>query len=117
VKESPKVNTNNDDEDRQLRRQRKGSGRKFRRIVKPKGAPKDLAGADGTVKRRQSIVDLRELLLDDDEDDLDIQLMSDEDSEALKMKRDDRKEDLNSAKGSPVGTADGTSTSTCTCTR
>jgi hypothetical protein len=93
VKESPKVNTNNDDEDRQLRRQRKGSGRKFRRIVKPKGAPKDLAGADGTVKRRQSIVDLRELLLDDDEDDLDIQLMSDEDSEALKMKRDDRKED------------------------
>ena len=92
VEESPKIDINSG-ENRLLRIKQKRTSRSFRRVIKPKGAPKGLADADGNIKRRQSIVDLRELLLDDDEDDLDIQLMSDEDSEALKMKRDDRKED------------------------
>jgi hypothetical protein len=92
VRESPKV-VNTSDENRQLRIQRKKTGRSFRRKIGPKGDPKPLTDADGNVKRRQSIVDLRELLLDDDEDDVDVQLMSDEDSQTLKMRRDDRKED------------------------
>ncbi|KAI2508884.1 Metallo-peptidase family M12B Reprolysin-like [Fragilaria crotonensis] len=92
VKESPKV-VNKGDENRQLRVQRKKTGRSFRRKIKPKGEPEDVLDADGNVKRRKSIVDLRELLLDDDEDDVDVQLMSDEDSQTLKMRRNDRKED------------------------
>ena len=92
VEESPKIDINSG-ENRLLRIKQKRTSRSFRRVIKPKGAPKGLADADGNIKRRQSIVDLRELLLDDDEDDLDIQLMSDEDSETLKMKRNDRKED------------------------
>ena len=92
VKESPKINSNSD-EDRQLRIKRKKTGRSFRRVVKAKGPPKDIADSNGKIKRRQSIVDLRELLLDDDEDDVDVQLMSDVDSQTLKMRRDDRKED------------------------
>ncbi len=97
VKESPKADNsnsnNNSDENRQLRIQRKKAGRSFRRRIQPKGEPKPITDADGNIKRRQSIVDLRELLLDDDEDDVDIQLMSDEDSQTLRMRRDDRKQD------------------------
>ena len=70
VKESPKV-VNKSDENRQLRVQRKKTGRSFRRKIQPKGEPEDVLDADGNVKRRKSIVDLRELLLDDDEDDVD----------------------------------------------
>lgn len=93
VKESPKANSNND-EDRQLRVTRKKVSRSFRRVIKPEGAAKNLADADGKIRRRQSVIDLRELLLDDDEDDVDVQLMNDEDTcETLKMRRDDRKED------------------------
>ena len=92
VKEPPKV-VGKSDENRQLRVQRKKAGRSFRRKIGPKGDPKPLTDADGNVKRRQSIVDLRELLLDDDDDDVDVQLMSDEEPQTLRMRRDDRKRD------------------------
>jgi hypothetical protein len=93
VKESPKNDNRSESDNRQLRIQRKKTGRSFRRKIQPKGEPEDVMDADGNVKRRKSIVDLRELLLDDDEDDVDIQLMSDEDSQTLKMRRDDGIED------------------------
>ncbi|KAI2508882.1 Metallo-peptidase family M12B Reprolysin-like [Fragilaria crotonensis] len=92
VKESPKDESDSD-ENRQLRVQRKKAGRSFRRKIQPTGEPEDVMDADGNIKRRKSIVDLRELLLDDDEDDVDVQLMSDEDSQTLRMRRDDRKQD------------------------
>lgn len=56
--------------------------------------PKPVADDDGNNKRRQSIVDLRGLLLDDNDDDVDVQIMrSDEGSQTLRMRRDDRKQD------------------------
>jgi hypothetical protein len=92
AKEPPNV-ISRGDENRQLRVQRKKTSRSFRRKIGPKGDPKALTDADGKVKRRQSIIDLRALLLDDDEDYVDIQLMSDEESQTLKMRRDDRRDD------------------------
>ena len=69
VKKPPKV-VSRGNENRELRVQRKKTGRSFRRKIGPKGDPKALTDADGNVKRRQSIIDLRALLLDDDEDDV-----------------------------------------------
>ena len=75
------------DEERQLRRTR----RKKIHKIKPKETPKTVKDSEGKFKRRKSIVDLSELMLGDDEDDVDIQLMSDEAPQTLKMKRGSRK--------------------------
>ena len=56
--------------------------------IKPKGGPKVVAvTSNGKVKRRRSIVDLSGLQLDDTVQDVDVQLMSDEPSQTLRMKR------------------------------
>ena len=100
VKESIKVqhheifsDESNTHEDRKLRKTPKKTSRTFRRTIKPVGDPESISDEDGIVKRRRSVVDLRQLLLDDDDDDVDIQLMNDQESQSLKMRRDDGRED------------------------
>ena len=82
----------NSNDDRNLRIKRKKISRTFRRKIKPNGDPESVTDAYGKEMRR-SVVDLRQLLLDDDEDDVDVQLMSDQPSQTLKMRRTDRIQD------------------------
>ena len=88
-----KNDTKNEYLDRMLRLQRKKVSRTFRRKITPMGQPELVIDSNGNVKRRRSVVDLRQLLLDDDEDDVDIQLLNDEASLTLKVRRDDSDED------------------------
>ena len=83
---TPKIDNHGNDQLRQLRTTPKKTHK-----IKPQGTPKAVRDANGKVKRRQSIVDLSELALGDDEDDVEIQLMSDEAPQTLKMKRGSRK--------------------------
>ena len=83
---SPKID-NTGDEERQLRQTRPKKNRK----IKPIGTPKAVRDANGKVKRRKSIIDLSEMMLGDGEDNVDIQLMSDEAPQTLKMKRGSNK--------------------------
>jgi hypothetical protein len=72
-----------DDENRQL------SASTVRRKIKPKGSPKVVeVTSNGKIKRRRSILDLSGLLLNDTVQDVDVQLMSDEQSQTLRMRRE-----------------------------
>ena len=74
------ITDENDDENRLL-----GMNKRHDKI-KPKGSPKVVAvTSNGKVKRRRSIVDLSVLQLDDTVQDVDVQLMSDEQSQTLRL--------------------------------
>ena len=81
-------NNKNNDEDRQLRTTPK---KKKTHEIKPLGKPKAVKDTKGRTKRRKSVVDLSELALGDSEDDVTIQLMSDEAPQTLSMKRGAKK--------------------------
>ena len=85
---SPKIYSDGDD-DRQLRRKRRNGPTKTHKI-KPIGTPKNVRDAKGRIKRRKSIVDLSDLVLGDDDESLNIQLMSDEAPQTLTMTRGSR---------------------------
>ncbi|KAI2505406.1 Metallo-peptidase family M12B Reprolysin-like [Fragilaria crotonensis] len=84
MKESPSINTNeSDDENRQL-----GASTTRRHKIKAKGSSKVVAvTSNGKIKRRRSVVDLSGLQLGDGARDVDVQLMSDEQSQTLRMRR------------------------------
>jgi hypothetical protein len=70
-------------------RTRKKRGRTFRRAIRPSGDPETVMDAEGKVRFRRSRLNLRELILGDEEDDVDIQVMSDQEAQSLTVRRDD----------------------------
>jgi hypothetical protein len=78
--------------DRQLRT-RKKQGRTYRRAIRPTGDPETVRDAKGNVRLRRSRLNLRQLILGDEEDDIDIQLMSDQEAQSIRVRRDDTKAD------------------------
>ncbi|KAI2492459.1 hypothetical protein MHU86_22078 [Fragilaria crotonensis] len=89
MKESSSIATDeSDDENRQL------GATTVRQKIKTKGSSKVVAvTSNGKVKRRRSIVDLSGLQLGDTAQDVDVQLMSDEQSQTLRMRRANTKDD------------------------
>jgi hypothetical protein len=82
----------NENENRQLHANRTSFS--LRHKIKTKGSPTAVAlASNGKIKRRRSHVDLSGLLLGDTVQDVDVQLMSDEPSQTLRMRRANAKED------------------------
>jgi hypothetical protein len=74
-------------------RTRKKRGRTFRRAIRPSGDPETVMDTEGRVRFRRSRLNLRELILGDEEDDVNIQLMSDQEAQSLTVRRDDTNAD------------------------
>jgi hypothetical protein len=74
-------------------RTRKKRGRTFRRAIRPTGDPETIQDSNGNVRLRRSRLNLRQLILGDEEDDVDIQLMSDQEAQSIRVRRDDTKTD------------------------
>ena len=70
------------DDHRKLRKHKK-------RIIRANGDPEVVRDESGKVRFRRSKLNLRHFILDDEEDDVDIQLMSDEEAQSIRVRRVD----------------------------